>query len=69
MKGPLKVYNPITSKIGIKYGPFPFSKNNIGAKNKDPRIYCMFSRINFVCMPHKGWMKNDSLLTQKWMNL
>jgi hypothetical protein len=25
----------------------------------------MFSTINFVCMPHKGWMKNDSSFTQK----
>ena len=39
MKGPLKVDNPNTSKIEIKYGPFPFSKNNIGVENKDPRMY------------------------------
>ena len=29
----------------------------------------MFSRIDFVHMPHGGWMKNDSLCTQKWMKL
>ena len=41
--------------------------NDIGAKNKDPRMYV--SRITFVRMPHEGWMKNNLLLTQKWMKL
>ena len=27
------------------------------------------SRINFVCMPHEGWMKNGSLFAQKWMKI
>ena len=29
---------------------------------------CMFSRINYVCMPHKGWMKNDYSITQNGWN-
>ena len=29
----------------------------------------MFSRINFVCMPHEGWMKNGSSFAQKWMKI
>ena len=40
MKGPLKVYNSITSKIDrYKTWAIPFSKNNIGVEIKDPRIY------------------------------
>ena len=40
MRGPLKVTNSITSKIDrYKIWPFPFSKNNIDTKNKDPRMY------------------------------
>ena len=27
----------------------------------------MFCRINFVRVPHEGWMKNDSSFVQKWM--
>jgi hypothetical protein len=40
MRVPLKVDNPITSKVGkyIKCGPFFFCKSNVGAKNKDPRM-------------------------------
>ena len=39
MKGPLIVDNPITSKIDrYKIWTF-FCKNNIGARNKDPRMY------------------------------
>ena len=40
MKGPLKVDNPITSKIdGYKIWAIPFCKNNITAKYKDSRMY------------------------------
>ena len=40
MKGPLKVDTPITSKIDrYKIRAIPFSKNNIGAENKEPRMY------------------------------
>ena len=40
MKGPLKIDNPITSNIDrYKLRAIFFSKNNIGAKNKDPRMY------------------------------
>ena len=39
MKAPLKVDNPITSKIdGFKIRGF-FYKNNIGVENKDSRMY------------------------------
>jgi hypothetical protein len=41
MKGPLKVDNPITNKID-KYKIHAihfFCKTNIGAENKDPRMY------------------------------
>ena len=41
MKGPLKVNNPITSKVnlGLICGPFLSCKNKIGIENKDPRMY------------------------------
>ena len=29
----------------------------------------MFSRINFLRMPHEGWMKINSSFNQKWMKL
>ena len=47
-KGPLKVITPLqVRQIGIKYGPCLFSKNNIGVKNKDPRMYV---QQNQFCM-------------------
>ena len=40
MKGPLKVDNPIASKVGrFKMWAILFCKNNIGVENKDPRMY------------------------------
>ena len=40
MKGPLKVDIPISSMIErYQLWAIPFCKNNIGAENKDPRIY------------------------------
>ena len=40
MKGSSKVDNPITSKVDkFKMRAIIFCKNNIGAKNKDPRMY------------------------------
>ena len=40
MKGPLKVDNPITSKIDkYKTRAFLFCKNNVKVENKDPRMY------------------------------
>ena len=29
----------------------------------------MFSKINFVHMPHEGWMKNGSSFVQKWIKI
>ena len=29
----------------------------------------MFSRNNFVLMPHEGWMKIDSSFAQKWIKI
>jgi hypothetical protein len=29
----------------------------------------MFSRIDFLRMPHKGWMKNGSSCAQSWMKI
>ena len=40
MKGPLKVDNPITSKIyRYKIWSFLFCKNNLGVESKDHRMY------------------------------
>ena len=40
MKGPLKLNNSITSKVyRFEIWIIPFCKNNIRAKNKDPRMY------------------------------
>lgn len=43
MRGALKVDNSITlitvRYIGKKYGAFLFCKSNIGAENKDPKVY------------------------------
>jgi hypothetical protein len=40
MKGPLKVDNPITSRIDrFKIWAIFFCKNNIRVENKDPRMY------------------------------
>jgi hypothetical protein len=40
IKGPLKVDNPITSKIDKhKIWAIPFCEKYIGAANKDPRMY------------------------------
>ena len=40
MKGPSKVDNPITTNVDrFKMWAIPFCKNNIGAENKDPRMY------------------------------
>ena len=40
MKGPLKINNPITSKIDrYKIWAIHFCQNNIGSQNKDPRMY------------------------------
>jgi hypothetical protein len=52
---------------GLKCGPFIFCKNNIGAKISI--LGCMFSGIDLVRMPHKGWMKNGSSFAQKWMKI
>ena len=41
----------------LEYGPFLFFMT----------LVCIFSRINFVCMPHEGWMKNGSLFAQKFV--
>ena len=30
---------------------------------------CIPSKINFVCMPHEGGMKNSSLFAQNWMKI
>ena len=59
MNDPIKVDNPITSKIDrYKTWSIPFCKNNIEVENKD--LGCTFSSLKFVRMPHEGWMKNDS---------
>ena len=64
MKGPLKVDNPITSKIdGFKMWAIHFCKNNM--KTKKRTLGCMFSRINFACMPHEGWMKKVLIICPK----
>lgn len=40
MKSPLKVDNPITSKVDrYKMWAIPFCKNKIGVGNKDPRMH------------------------------
>ena len=40
MRGPLKVDNLVTSMIDrCKIWAIPFSTNNIGDENKDPRMY------------------------------
>ena len=40
MKGPFKVDNPISSKVDrLKIWAIIFYENNIGAQNKDPRMY------------------------------
>ena len=64
IKGPLKVDNPITSKlIDLRCGYFLyFCRNNIEAEIRILRS--MYDRIDFVRMPHKGWIKNGSSFAQ-----
>ena len=56
MKGSLKIDKSITSKIDrYKTWAIFFIKIIQGLKIRI--LGCMFSRINFVRMPHKGLMK------------
>ena len=34
-------------------------------KTKKRTLGCMFSRINFACMPHEGWMKKVLIICPK----
>ena len=63
MKGPWKVNNLITSKIGkYKIWAILFCKNNKRVVNKDPRMYVQQNQlILYACLTRDGWKKTRHL--------
>ena len=65
-KGPSKVDNPITNRIyRYKIWGILFCKNNVGAENKDPRMYVQWNQF---CMYAPRGMNEKRLIIYPKMN-